>query len=277
MAWRLFIQTLPDEKGRCLRLGFPFQPRGYIGLPGLGSLGSVDSLRRMRITLTVLLMFEAVATSVAQQPTTPQARSIPNQQINVNWLYGSYVPKDAELRSLTGGERFKLYIRQTYLTPGIYIKTTFFTLRDHIADSNPEWGDDFAGFAKRFGNRQAQFIIQNSLTSLGDGALGWEPRYDRCRCDHFWPRTRHAIVRNFVTYDKTERSLRPQLMPYVSAFSGAAIATTWQPGNPSWQVKGYQAVITQFFVGAGINWLGEFAPEITRVVRRKKRSNPSRP
>jgi hypothetical protein len=35
-------------------------------------------------------------------------------------------------------------------------------------------------------------------------------------------------------------------------------------------VRGYQAVVTQVFVGAGINWLGEFAPEIVGVLRRKK-------
>jgi hypothetical protein len=225
-----------------------------------------------------LVLIVLAVTGVAQQQTTNQSTgSTTNKQINVNWLYGSYVPKDAELRPLTGGERLKLYVRQTYLTPGIYIKTTLFALRDHVADSNPEWGDDFGGFAKRLGNRQVQFIIQNSLTSLGDGVLGWEPRYDRCRCDHFWPRTRHAILRNLVTYDRTEQSLRPQLMPYVSAFSASAIATTWQPGNPSWEIKGYQAVITQFFVGAGINWIGEFAPEITRVLRRKKRNKAATP
>ena len=223
-----------------------------------------------------LIVIVFVAASVAQQTNKP-TRNTTNPQLNVNWLYGSYVPKDAELRSLNAQERFKLYLRQTYLTPGIYIKTTFFALRDHIADSNPEWGDDFGGYTKRLGNRQVQFIIQNSLTSLGDGALGWEPRYDRCRCEGFWPRTRHAVLRNLVTYDRTEQSLRPQLMPYVSAFSASAIATTWQPGNPSWQVKGYQAVITQFFVGAGINWIGEFAPEITRVLRKKKRSKSATP
>src|SRR6476659_9505230 len=89
--------------------------------------------------------------------------------------------------------------------------------------------------------------------------------------DGFWARTRHAIVRNFVTYDRTEKSLRPQVMPYLGAFGGAALATTWQPGNPFWQVRGYQAAITQVFVGMGINWLGEFAPEIVRVLRKKKK------
>jgi hypothetical protein len=97
--------------------------------------------------------------------------------------------------------RWKLYLRQTYTTPGIYIKTLLFATHDQVIDSNPEWGDDFQGFVKRLGNRQVQFIIQNSVSSLGNGIAGWEPRYDRCRCDGFWPRTRHAVVRNFVTYD----------------------------------------------------------------------------
>ena len=125
-------------------------------------------------------------------------------------------------------------------------------------------------------NRQGQFIVQNSVISLGDGILGWEPRYDRCRCSGLWPRTRHAMVRNFVTYNRTERSLRPQLMPYVGAFSAAVVATKWEPGNPSWQVRSYQAAITQIFVGVGINWIGEFGPEISRAVRKiKRKSNGS--
>lgn len=205
--------------------------------------------------------------SIAQ--TNATNRRVSDQQINVNWLYGSYVPNNVPLQTLNRQQRFKLYIRQTFTTPGIYIKTTLFAAHDQITDRNPEWGGGFSGFVKRFGDRQVQFVIQNSVTSLGNGVLGWEPRYDRCRCGGFWPRTRHAAIRNFVTYNRGENSLRPQLMPYLGAFSASVVATTWQPENPSWQIRGYQAVITQVFVGMGINWMGEFAPEIVRVIRRK--------
>ena len=205
-------------------------------------------------------------------PSRDQTASAESQaQINVNWLYGSYVPKNVPLTSLDPRMRWKLYLRQTYTTPGIYIKTLLFATHDQVTDSNPEWGDDFQGFVKRLGNRQVQFIIQNSVLSLGNGIAGWEPRYDRCRCDGFWPRTRHAMVRNFVTYDRTEISLRPQLMPYLGAFGAASIASTWAPGHARWEVQGYQAAITQVFVGMGINWIGEFAPEIGKVLKRKKR------
>jgi hypothetical protein len=168
-----------------------------------------------------------------------QATSAESQaQINVNWFYGSYVPKNVPLASLDPRMRWKLYLRQTYTTPGIYIKTLLFATHDQVTDSNPEWGDGLQGFVKRLGNRQVQFIIQNSVSSLGNGIAGWEPRYDRCRCDGFWPRTRHAMVRNFVTYDRTETSLRPQLMPYLGAFGAASIASTWAPGRARWEVEG---------------------------------------
>jgi hypothetical protein len=192
------------------------------------------------------------------------------KQINVNWLYGSYVPKDVPIKSLNSHQRLKLYTNQTYLTPGIYIKTVLFSLHDHLVDSPKEWNGNIGGFAKRLGNRQLQFIIQSSVSSVGNGMLGWEPRYDRCRCDGKWHRVRHAVIRNFVTYDRAENALRPQLMPYVGTFTASALATTWLPGNPSWQVKGYQAAITQVFVGAGINVIGEFGPEIARILRKEK-------
>jgi hypothetical protein len=211
--------------------------------------------------LGILMLLEG-ALGLAQGTGTANPQPAKEGQINVNWLYGSYVPKEVPLKPLNKEMRWKLYIRQTYTTPGIYVKTVFFATRDQIHDTYPEWGDGFGGYMKRFASRQGEFIIQNSTIALGDGVLGWEPRYDRCRCSGFWPRSRHAMIRNFVTYDSSEKSLRPQLMPYVGAFAGSVTATSWQPGNPQWQIKGYQAVITQVPVGMGINWLSEFAPEL---------------
>jgi hypothetical protein len=242
------------------------------------------------IPVTIVILTISVSLSVAQNaptlndtqishsaPPADQASSAESQpQINVNWFYGSYVPKDVPLKSLNLGMRWKLYLRQTYTTPGIYIKTMLFATHDQITGTDSQWGDGFGGFGKRLGNRQAQFIIQNSVSSLGNGIAGWEPRYDRCHCDGFWPRSRHAMARNFVTYDRTELSLRPQLMPYIGAFAASSIATTWEPGHPQWAVKGYQAAITQVFIGMAINWIGEFAPEIGKTIKRKRLNQKSR-
>ncbi len=218
-------------------------------------------------------MAQETGSSSPESTKTEQTKteSTKEDQLKVNWLYGSFVPKEIPLVALNRDMRVKLYVRQTYLTWGIYVKTVFFATRDQLHDTYPEWGDGFSGFMKRAGSRQGEFIIQNSTIALGDGLLGWEPRYDRCRCSGVWRRTRHAIVRNFVTYDQTEKGLRPQIMPYLGAFAGSATATTWQPGNPQWQIKGYQAVITQVPVGMGINWISEFAPELFGWIPKRKK------
>jgi hypothetical protein len=238
----------------------------------------LEELRRMTGHLRVagcalavsLLVVLSAGLCCAQNQLPSGSVSPSDHQINVNWFYGSYVPKEVPLEFLNAHQRFRLYLRQTYTTWGIYLKTTLFALSDQANDRYPEWGDGFAGFAKRLGTRQAEFVMQNSVIALGDGLLGWEPRYDRCRCSGFWPRTRHAAVRAFVTYDRTEKNLRPQLFTFLGAFTGAATATAWEPGHNVWQVRGYQAAITQIPIGIGLNWIGEFAPEIARVFHRHK-------
>jgi hypothetical protein len=49
------------------------------------------------------------------------------------------------------------------------------------------------------------------------------------------------------------------------------IASTWSPErNDLWR-RGYQSVLTQVAFGSGANIVGEFAPEITRLLKREKR------
>jgi hypothetical protein len=229
----------------------------------------IATVRRSLLGVFVGLL---AATSSAQEESKtgqPQPTNV-NTQLPVNWLYGAYIPKNAPLIALTGRERFKLYVRQTYTTPGIYIKTGFFAIHDQVRDTPPAWGNDFSGFIKRVGSNQATNIIQNSFTSLGQGMVGWEPRYDRCRCDGAWPRFRHAFIRNFITYDRSEQSIRPNIMPFAAAFGAGAIGATWNPDNPTITVKGYQSVITQAWVGVIINGIGEFAPDVKKKLKRHK-------
>ena len=97
-----------------------------------------------------------------------------DKQINVNWLYGSYIPKGVPRLPLNGHQRAVLYVRQTYTTPGIYVKTTFFVLRDQAADTYPQWGDGFGGFAKRLGTAKFNSSFRTPLhhweTAWSDGS-----------------------------------------------------------------------------------------------------------
>src|SRR5213595_2490163 len=124
----------------------------------------ISVIRRYMIGVCVMLL---VGSSFAQETTKTPAQPKPpavNSQLPVNWLYGAYIPKEAPLVALNGRQRFKLYVRQTYTTPGIYIKTAFFAVHDQVRDTPEDWGDGFSGFAKRAGSNQATNIIQNSFT-----------------------------------------------------------------------------------------------------------------
>jgi hypothetical protein len=189
--------------------------------------------------------------------------------LDVNWLYGAYIPKGLPRDSLTSKQRVRLWVRQTFTTPGIYMKTVFFSAGDQVNNSPPDWGGGAAGFGRRVASRQAQFVVQNSFVAWGNWKLGYEPRYDRCICTGFWRRSGYAVARNFVTYDRSQRWFRPQLALYGGAFTAGVVAGTWKPADRNLFAEGYRAVFTQVIFGAAANWLGEFAPDIIRMLRGK--------
>jgi hypothetical protein len=225
---------------------------------------------------SILAMLLLGPSCTAQEPVeAPQSPvTSVNTTLPVNWIYGAYVPKDVPIVPLTGEERFKLYLRQTYTTPGIYVKTGFFAIHDQVKETEPEWGDGASGFGKRVGSLQAGNIIQNSLTALGNAAVGFEPRYDRCHCEGAWPRIRHAVIRNFITYGgAADKGIRPQIMSYAAAFGAGVTVASWEPDNPSVLTKGYQSMVTQAWVGVVVDALAEFAPDIKRMLHKNKAGN----
>lgn len=228
------------------------------------------AVRKPRPYWVQLSMFMLTASFLIAQSSPPkQLEPPPASEINVNWLYGAYIPKDVPLLPLNSRQRFKLYVCQSFTTPGIYVKTALFSLGDQLNNSPPDWGKGVAGLARRVGSRQGQFVIQNSFSALGNGVLGLEPRYNRCQCSGLWTRTAHAVVRNFVTYGRAESGLRPQLALYAGAFGAGVVAGTWKPSNRDLVAEGYRSVITQTGFGIAANWIGEFAPDIKRILRRK--------
>jgi hypothetical protein len=186
------------------------------------------------------------------------------------WLVGPYVSRNRQLVALTGQQRERLYLQQTVLTPGAYVKRAFDAGFDQARGVPSQWDDGFAGYMERWWSREGQFIAANSLAALGDNKLGYEPRYDQCRCRGFWPRMRHAAVRNFVTYDRSERELRPQWALYGGAFGGGMIATAWKPKPLNPFVQGGYGMLGQAGWGVMANFFTEFAVDINRKLGAKK-------
>jgi hypothetical protein len=186
------------------------------------------------------------------------------------WLVGAYVSRTRPLVPLTATQRRDIYLEQTWLTPGTYMKRLFDAGIDQARGVPSQWDDGWGGYTERWASREGQFIAANSLAALGDAKLGYEPRYDQCRCSGAWLRTRHAIVRNFVTYDRTERSMHPQWALYGGSFAGGVISTAWKPLPRNAFAEGGRAMLGQVGWGVLFNFFTEFAVDINRKLGAKK-------
>ncbi len=180
------------------------------------------------------------------------------------WITGIYVGRNRKLVTPTAAERRDIYLRQTLTTPEAYMKRAFAALIDQARGTPYQWDDGWAGYAERFASREGQFIAANSLAALGNAKLGYEVRYDQCKCQGLWKRTRHAFIRNLVTYDRSEEHLKPQWALYGGAFAGGMISTTWKPGSHNAFAEGGQAAVEQVGWGTLLNFFTEFSREINR-------------
>ncbi len=122
-------------------------------------------------------------------------------------------------------------------------------------------GGGLKGYSRRVASNYARTAIQNVFSTAGNAALHYEPRYNRCHCLGFGPRTKHALIRNFLTYNRTETELRPQFALYAGALGAGMLSSVWEPRSKLW-AEGYEGILTQAAFGMLSNWVGEFAPEI---------------
>ena len=186
------------------------------------------------------------------------------------WLTGVFVETGQTMTPLTGAQRRELYLSQTLITPGAYMKRMFGAGIDQVRGVPYQWDDGWGGYMERFASHEGQFIAANSLAALGNAALKYEPRYDRCQCSGFWPRTKHAIMRNFVTFNETETERRPQIALYAGAFGGGLISTAWKPRPKDAWAEGGKGVLGQAAYGTLLNFFIEFAGEINRKIGSKR-------
>lgn len=192
------------------------------------------------------------------------------ERLPIEWIIGPYIPIQGPLEPLSNKERTQIYVQQTFLTAGSYVARAFSAGIDQAEGAPHEWGGGFGGYGRRYAARYGEFVIQNSITSGGNAVLGYEPRYDFCRCNGFWPRTRHAISRNFLAYNRTERELRPQIPMYLAAFAAGALYNIWLPGEQHIWRGGVYSILSQAGIGSGYNFVSEFSLDILRDFGLKK-------
>ncbi len=254
--------------------------------PSRAMRASIESSfsKRSLFMLWLVVYFLAVPLAVAQENQDQEKDNeektvkektveIPKKlsRLPIEWLIGPYIPIQRQLYPLTLRHREEIYERQTFLTFGSYLARGFSAGIDQTRGDPSKWGWGISGYGKRYATRYGQFVVQNSLVATGNAALGYEPRYDFCRCDGFWPRTRHAISRNFVAYDRSETELRPQIPTYAGAFAAGVLRASWLPGHPSLVKGGVYSVLSQAAIGSGYDFVSEFSLDILHKFRASRK------
>lgn len=174
---------------------------------------------------------------------------------------GSYTP-------LSGKERWNLYLRGAFWSPGVLFRAAGPALGAQLNNDPPAWGQGAEGYSKRFANRFGRFALKETYQAAGAAALGHEVRYIPSKRSGFLARSAYALSANFVTYDRNGHRV-PHVSRVGSVFAAEFTGNLWMPdgyGNASTALRG---VGIQLGVGAGFNLLREFAPELKRMFTRK--------
>jgi hypothetical protein len=136
------------------------------------------------------------------------------------------------------------------------------SLYGQATDQVPKWGSGAAGFEKRAAWRMAGLLSRTAAEYSVARLQGTDPRYDRCRCKGFLPRSRHALVSEF--------SVAPS-----ARFTGiaATVGVTSLGQHSAIGDAGKRGIV---LVGTdiGFNFLQEFWPEIKRTLSRRTFHTP---
>jgi hypothetical protein len=131
-----------------------------------------------------------------------------------------------------------------------------------------EWGRGLSGIAKRYGEREADVAISNSIEG-GLGALwGEDPRYIASGRKGLWPRVRYALKTSVLAQGRDGR-LRPAWARYAGNTVNNVIENAWLPPSQT------TATMTAVRSGMGIvtrmggNLWEEFWPDVARRFRKR--------
>lgn len=140
-------------------------------------------------------------------------------------------------------------------------------LYDQATDQVPQWGSGADGLGKRAQWRMAGLLTRASVEY---GVSRWRdtiPGYVRCRCKGFLPRSRHAVVSEFL-----DRRIDGGFAAPVARFSGIATSVALTSlGEHDTASGATEHALLLVSTDLGFNMLQEFWPEIRRTLLLRRR------
>lgn len=169
---------------------------------------------------------------------------------------------------LTGKERWNLYLRDAFWSPGVFFRAAGPALGAQLNNEPAAWGQGMEGYSKRFANRFGRFALQETYEAAGAALLQHEVRYMRSKRSGFLPRAAHALTANFITYDRSSRRT-PHVARVGSAFAAEFTGSLWMPAGYRDASTAMRGVGMELGVSTAFNLVREFAPELKRIFTRR--------
>ena len=170
----------------------------------------------------------------------------------------------SSFQPLTGKERWNLYLRDAFWSPGVFFRAAGPALGGQLNNEPAEWGQGMEGYSKRFANRFGRFALQETYEAAGAALLQHEVRYVRSKRSGFLPRAAHALTANFVTYDRSGRRT-PHVARVGSAFAAEFTGNLWMPAGYRDASTAMRGVGMELGASSAFNLVREFAPELKRI------------
>jgi hypothetical protein len=168
--------------------------------------------------------------------------------------------------------RLRLFLDDSVLSPTLAPRLAFSAALDHRERAPRAWGDGADGYGKRMAARAGLALSQAGVQHGTAALLGVDPRGDqsRCVCTHPMRRLSHAVTRTFVTRDRRGRAV-PNVPLVAGAAGGAMIARAWYPRGDGPGRDAARLAAMSVAGQAGANVAREFAPELKRLIPRRRR------
>ncbi len=201
---------------------------------------------------------------LASPPATDQTQST-----DVNPITGMAVASQTNYTPLTLNERWTLYLKMTYASPGPYFSPLVNALALDESNGTPrQWGGGFPGFGRRLASRAANAVLQGSFQAPLAAILHEDVRYIPTSQRSIQRRALHAVLYSFLTYNgKGHPTL---IIANLAAFyASTAVTTTWLPGVGNSARYTFTNASQQIALSFPLNVVQEFWPEIQRHLFRR--------
>ena len=170
--------------------------------------------------------------------------------------------------AVTGAERVHWIVDGTIGFQSLVIAGPLADAWQTAFNTPEEWGRGWSGIAKRYGQREADVAISNTIEG-GLGAIwGEDPRYINSGRKGIWPRARYAL-KTSVLAQRRDGSLKPAWARYAGNTLNNVIENAWLPPSQTTAsqtaLRSGMGILTRM----GGNLWEEFWPDVRKLLKRK--------